>query len=112
MIKKILFSTGFKLSRFCLYHQMEGAVSTTSSKGLRMFDIAANLADETFQGIYYDKKVHEADVDSVIQRAASVGCDRLLIVGGYIEDAIRSHEIASKSSKFYCTVGVHPCRAN
>ncbi|EDK31409.2 deoxyribonuclease TATDN1-like protein (macronuclear) [Tetrahymena thermophila SB210] len=78
----------------------------------RFFDIAANLADHTFKGHYYEKKVHDEDVDEVIQRAASIGCDRLLIVGGYIEDSIESYKICQKSNKFYCTVGVHPCRAN
>lgn len=98
---------------------MESSASSSSSIAtgrvvtpIRMFDIAANLADDTFDGVYYDKKVHENDVASVIQRAASVGCDRLLIVGGYIEDAKKSYNIASASDKLYSTVGVHPCRAN
>lgn len=78
----------------------------------RMFDIAANLADPSFKGIYYDKKCHEEDIDEVIKRADSVGCDGLLIVGGYIKDSIDSYHISLKSKNFYCTVGVHPCRAN
>ena len=35
----------------------------------KMFDIAANLADASFKGEYYDKKWHENDVDEVIKRA-------------------------------------------
>jgi len=48
---------------------------------LRFFDIAANLADKSFSGYYYDKKSHDSDVDAVIERAQNEGCDRLLIVG-------------------------------
>ncbi|EGR28126.1 hypothetical protein IMG5_183120 [Ichthyophthirius multifiliis] len=80
-------------------------------KKFQFFDIAANLADESFQGIYYNKKIHESDIESVIQRATSVGCEHLLIVGGNIQDSINSFQIAQKSPNFYCTVGVHPCRA-
>lgn len=89
----------------------------------RFFDIAANLADDVFSGIYYEKQSHESDLDSIIERAQNEGCDRMLIVGkliyildliffrgGYIEDAIKSYEICKKSENFYCTVGVHPCR--
>jgi len=36
---------------------------------IRMFDIAANLADASFKGEYYDKKWHDNDVDEVIKRA-------------------------------------------
>lgn len=79
---------------------------------IKFFDIAANLADKTFSGYYYDKKCHEKDVDDVIQRSLDMGCDKLLIVGGYLEDSEDSYELCKKSDDFYCTVGVHPCRAN
>lgn len=89
---------------------MEGAINL--AKKIRFFDIAANLADRQFYGEYYDKKFHECDVDHVIQRAQAVGCDRLLVVGGYLEDSKDSYGICQKSEKFYCTVGVHPCRVD
>jgi hypothetical protein len=48
-----------------------------------------------------------------------IGCDRLLIASGYIQDAILSYEICKRSEKYYVikyiiktTAGVHPCRAN
>ncbi len=78
---------------------------------LKFFDIAANLADKSFSGFYYEKKWHDSDVDEVIKRAENDGCDRLLIVGGYLEDSEESFELCKKSEKFFCTVGVHPCRA-
>jgi TatD DNase family protein len=48
----------------------------------------------------------------VLERAKAVGCDRLLIASGYIQDAILSYEICKRSEKYYTTAGVHPCRAN
>ncbi len=78
----------------------------------RFFDIAANLADAQFSGAYHGKQVHEADLDEVIKRSQAVGCDRLLVVGGYLEDCKQSFQIAQKNEKFYCTVGVHPCRVS
>lgn len=85
--------------------------SSQKSTRLKFFDIAANLADKSFSGIYYEKKWHDSDVDEVIKRAENDGCDRLLIVGGYIEDSEESFELCQKNDKFFCTVGVHPCRA-
>ena len=58
---------------------------------LPFFDIAANLADKTFSGYYYDKKTHDSDVDAVIERAQNEGCDRLLIVGR-ISDNIQIYD--------------------
>lgn len=84
----------------------------TKVAGKKFYDIAANLADGMFQGMYYGKANHPSDLDQVIKRAADQGVDRLLIVGGYIEDTLHSEEICKKSDKFYTTVGVHPCRAN
>lgn len=78
----------------------------------RYFDIAANLADHMFEGVYHGKPAHEADVGRVIDRAREVGVDRMLIVGGYIEDTVHSAAICKGRHGFYTTVGVHPCRAN
>jgi TatD DNase family protein len=56
--------------------------------------------------------VHESDLDQVLKRAEEEGVDRLLIVGGHLEDSRDSFEICKLSPNYYCTVGVHPCRAN
>ena len=41
-----------------------------------------------------------------------MGCDRLLIAAGNIQDAQKSFELCQKSPKFFLTIGVHPCRAS
>lgn len=79
---------------------------------MKFFDIAANLADHQFQGVYYHKKAHESDLDSVIERAKSIGVKGMLIVGGHAQDTIDSYEICQRSKNFYTTVGLHPCHAN
>jgi len=80
------------------------------STSLRFFDIAANLAAEHFMGIYNGKQLHTEDVDTVIQRAEEIGCRHFLFVGGDLKDSKRSFELSQKSSRYYSTVGVHPCR--
>ena len=37
--------------------------------GYKLFDVAANLCDDRYKGIYYDKQLHEPDHDLVISRA-------------------------------------------
>ena len=39
----------------------------------KIFDIAANMTDETFRGIYRGKQKHPDDYESVIARARSYG---------------------------------------
>lgn len=77
----------------------------------RFYDIAANLTDEQFSGIYYGKENHPDDRVEVIQRALDVGCDHLLIAAGCIEDARHSFQMCQTYENCYATIGVHPCRA-
>lgn len=36
---------------------------------------------------------------------------RFLFAGGYIHDAQQSYELSKLSPDFFCTIGIHPCRA-
>lgn len=78
---------------------------------MKLFDIAANLSDDRYKGIYYGTKHHDPDFDIVIKRANDYGVRKFLFAGGYIKDALDSYNLALKSNDFYCTIGVHPCRA-
>lgn len=92
---------------------MQRLITQASHKGLKYFDIAANLADDMFKGHYYGKPAHDCDLDQVLSRATQNGVDRLLIVGGHIQDTLDSFEICKRNPSMYkTTVGVHPCRAN
>ena len=78
---------------------------------LKLFDIAANLCDEKFQGVYNGKKYHDDDTDEVIERAKSYGVHKMLFASGTIEDLFCSYKLSLKSEHFYTTLGIHPCRA-
>lgn len=43
-----------------------------------------------YQGEYHGKKHHEADVDSVVQRALDVGCTKLMITGSDLLESDRA----------------------
>ncbi len=45
-------------------------------------------------------------------RGRAVGVNKMLIVGGYYDDALASWDIVKGDEQLYGTVGVHPCRAN
>ena len=77
----------------------------------QIFDIAANMADDRFHGVYFGKKCHEPDFDKCIERGNMFGVKKYLFAAGYIEDAHVSYDLSLKSEHFYATVGIHPCRA-
>lgn len=85
--------------------------TTCIGKKYKLFDIAANLCDEKFQGRYHEKKYHEDDTDDVIARAQSFGVEKMLFASGCLEDTEASYALSLKSENFYTTCGVHPCRA-
>lgn len=87
-------------------------IKMQKSSKFKFFDIAANLSDDQFYGKYYKKQVHEADHDSVIERAIKHGVDKFLFVGGYYNDTVKSLELCKKYKGGYSTLGIHPCRAN
>lgn len=78
---------------------------------LRFFDIAANLSHQNFEGVYSDKKYHDEDLEAVISRCEDYRVDKLLVVGGYLEDFSRCEEIVKERDHCWTTVGIHPCKA-
>lgn len=96
---------------------MEKITSTTNkvSKVVlpykRLFDIAANLCDEKFKGIYHNKQCHPDDTEYVLQRAKEYNVTKMLFSAGSINDAHDSWNLSQKSNDYYITVGIHPCRA-
>ena len=78
-------------------------------------DIAVNLTDEMFAGMYHEKQRHADDRGDVISRSSALGCTRLLLLGGSVEDSEISRKLACtldpSGYKILTTVGVHPTRA-
>ena len=54
---------------------MKEAVQS-SSHIHKYYDIAANLADHMFEGVYHGKSSHPVDLDRVLKRAQDAGVDR------------------------------------
>lgn len=97
---------------------MEGFSSTGAPRcGHRPYgpicDIALNLLDDMFQGVYNEKKKHESDLRAVLQRGRSVGCDRCIVTCGSVEECLKAAELLHElhgQFELHMTVGVHPTR--
>jgi TatD DNase family protein len=75
-------------------------------------DIAANLTEDSFlRGEYNGKKYHEPDFNTVIDRGHRYGVKKYLFTATHFEDAVEAFKAAKRSRDFFCTIGVHPCRA-
>ena len=75
----------------------------------QLFDIAANLCSDSFQGLYqYKQEVkeyHKPDFDQVVERARSVGVNAFLFAAGSLEDALSSLALCERTNNAYATVG-------
>lgn len=78
----------------------------------KFVDIGANLTDSVFKGIYRGKEVHANDFNDVLQRAVSVGLEKIIITAGCENDIAEALDLANAHENLYCTVGVHPTRCN
>ena len=83
-----------------------------SYSNLKFFDIAANLSDEKFNGIYFGKKHHPDDLPNVIKRSEEYGVEHLLVTAGYLEDVETCEKLIGSRDDWWTTVGVHPTRAS
>ncbi|KAL3839346.1 hypothetical protein ACJIZ3_023937 [Penstemon smallii] len=81
-----------------------------SSSSIRMIDIAVNLTDSMFRGLYNGKQYHVADIPAVLSRAWAAGVDRIIVTGGSLEESREALAIAETDARLFCTVGVHPTR--
>ena len=79
---------------------------------IRFFDIAANLSDKSYQGVYNKKTQHVSDILHVLARARSYGVEKFLLAGGNLKEAEKAFEASKLAEDCFCTVGVHPCLAN
>ncbi|KAK4535388.1 hypothetical protein CDCA_CDCA04G1413 [Cyanidium caldarium] len=85
------------------------------------FDVAANLTDDMYRGVYHGKKYHEPDLQSVLQRAYAQKVTEVLVTAGSLEQSQEAVALvrasrqrrsadAPREPQLYCTVGVHPTR--
>lgn len=62
----------------------------------RYADIAVNLTDPMFQGVYHGKTRHAPDLDAVISRAKGLGVERMLITGTSLNESKKGLELAKR----------------
>lgn len=86
------------------------AAAMASSEKLHFVEIAANLTDGMFSGVYNGRRAHEPDLDAVLSRAAAAGVVRTVVTAGTLSQAAEALALARTRPGLYCTVGVHPTR--
>ena len=100
---------------------MSSSLTTTpaSQLSLRFVDIGANLLEERFTaGVYRGTFRHDPDLDLIWQRAHDVGCRRIILTAGTLEESrqavvqARAWNAAPHNPgiHFCCTTGIHPTR--
>ena len=75
-------------------------------------DIAVNLTDEMFDGVYHGKPRHESDRAAVVTRAFASGCTHLILLAGSLNDADACAAMCAQSESLFTTIGVHPTRCS
>lgn len=75
-----------------------------------LVDIAVNLTDPVFRGVdYKGRRVHDDDFDLMMERAAAVGVDKMIITGTSYRQSIEAIQLCRRyPDRLRCTVGVHP----
>lgn len=78
-------------------------------------DIAANLTDAVFDGVYNGTSRHPPDRASVLGRATDAGVARTIVTAGDVSSSAAATALAATAATathaLYSTVGVHPTRA-
>ncbi len=74
-------------------------------------DIGANLVCEPYNGVYFGRKKHEPDLDSVITRSKNAGLTHLMLTSCTLSDTKESLAIVQQNPGYmFTTVGFHPLR--
>ncbi|KAG5510487.1 hypothetical protein GH5_06687 [Leishmania sp. Ghana 2012 LV757] len=80
----------------------------------RLIDIAVNLTDKMYRGVYNGRHHHPSDIESVLQRAVEVGVHGLILTGGNLEESKAVIDMCTRYTtdtlQCFCTVGCHPTR--
>lgn len=79
---------------------------------LSYFDVAFNMTDEMFSGVYFGKTRHAPDLDCVIKRASERNVTHMLATPGSLQQLKETLNIACAHPNIFLTAGVHPTRCN
>ncbi|WFC99627.1 hypothetical protein MYAM1_002372 [Malassezia yamatoensis] len=78
----------------------------------RFIEIAVNLGDPMFRGIYREKQKHPDDLENVLQRAEDARIAAQIITAGSLAETREVLDLTKLRSYLYCTAGVHPTRSD
>jgi TatD DNase family protein len=78
---------------------------------MHFVDIAANLTDAMYNGLYNDRAVHSPDLGVVLDRANAAGVIRTVVTAGTLEQSREALRLARSRGNLFSTVGIHPTRA-
>ncbi|KAI0887751.1 Mg-dependent DNase [Annulohypoxylon maeteangense] len=79
---------------------------------LRYVDVAVTATAKEFDGIYRNKKYHQADFINTLDRAQAAGVEKIMLTGMSLSDVSINIGIAqSRPTQCFVTIGVHPYHA-
>ena len=76
----------------------------------RFVEIAVNLGDPMFRGIYHEKQKHEDDLKFVLNRAERAGVAAQIVTAGSLRETIDVLPLVRENANLYSTAGCHPTR--
>jgi Tat protein secretion system quality control protein TatD with DNase activity len=82
------------------------------NRKLAYFDVAFNMTDEMFSGIYFGKTRHLPDLPSVLKRAEETNVTHMLATPGSLTQLKETLATALMQPNIFVTAGVHPTRCN
>ncbi|KAI1446535.1 Mg-dependent DNase [Annulohypoxylon stygium] len=81
-------------------------------KTLRYADVAVTATANEFNGIYRNKKYHQADFENTLDRALVAGVEKIMLTGMSLSDIPINLAIAQyRPTQCFITIGVHPYHA-
>jgi hypothetical protein len=86
--------------------------TTSPSRHPSYFDVAFNMTDEMFSGIYFGKARHPPDLNCVLNRASQANVTHMLAIPGSLQMLKETLEIAKEHPHIFVSAGVHPTRCN
>lgn len=92
-----------------------GPIFELSHSRLRLCDIGVNIMDEMFtHGEYNHKRLHDSDVDLLLERAQSMGVSSMIMTGSCIKNSLQTLSFINKQTPntgLFFTAGIHPCNS-
>lgn len=108
-----IFHQLLKLQKLSCAWQSRSSCSIPFNKQVMHFiDIAANLTDDMYKGLYNGSVRHEADLSTVLSRASDGGVVRTMVTAGTLSQCSEALNLCRTDATLFSTVGVHPTRAN